>query len=670
MATGTWRAMQSTHLTEKMLHILDGLEHLAQGITIFDQHLKLVAWNSRFLQIYDYPEGLAFPGADFASFIAHNAAKGDYGPGDVDTLVAERVRIAREFRKHRLERALPDGTTIEIAGSPLANGGFVTTYTDITDVARQREMLRDEVAQKTAALQLSEARLKMIADEVPAGIAHIDRGMNILYANKRFAGAYGRQPSEVTGLHSSELLAARTLEESSAFFEQARRGAQVDFEMRIELPGQRFKDIRTLLRPERPSSGEVIGFYLVSIDVTRSKATMSALMRSQKMDALGRMASGISHDFNNLLTVILGNLTPLAEQLDDEALVEGFLVPAISAARRGSSLTSRLLTLARREQFDPEPTNICEAVEEISKLLVSSLPDGLKLEVVAGSDLPLALVDRAQLEMALLNMALNARDATKGRGRITIDTSAYTLHADEAHFFHMRAGEYIRIRFSDDGCGMSPELAEKIFEPFVTSKAAGSGSGLGLSMVYGFVRQSNGAIWVESAPDAGTKFTILLPSAELAADARVITRLPKPPPLPLPEQRDRDDKTPRLILLVEDDRDVRRTIRNKIARLGHHMVEAGTADEALDLLAQVEGIDIVVSDIDMPGSIDGIELANRLRGSQPRLPVILMSGNTRFLSAGAPSLGVPFLPKPFSVEDMRLALEQAIRATHDKEITP
>ena len=634
---------------EAVTHVLEGLEHLDQGITIFDQNLKLVAWNARFMKVYGYPERLAFPGADFASFIEHNARLGDYGPGDVAAQVAERVATARKFLPHRFQRTRSDGSTIEVAGNPLPNGGFVTTYTDVTEITRQRARLQALIEQTMRKLTESEERLALIADEVPAGIAHIDRELTILYANKRFAQAYQKRPSEIVGRNAHDVLHPRTMEESARFFEQVRRGVQVDFEMRLELPGGRFKDVRTLLRPEKPSSGEVIGFYLVSIDVTRRKATMAALARSQKMDALGRMASGISHDFNNLLTIILGNLVHFAEELKDGALIDEFLTPSISAARRGSALTKRLLTLARREHHDPVPTEIGEAITEICRLLESSIPATVIVEQRISPDLPLALVDRGQLEMAILNLALNARDATGGEGRVTIGLSPYVLPVEEAELLRIPAGDYVRIIFADDGCGMSPEQAERIFEPFYTSKAAGSGSGLGLSMVYGFVQQSNGAIWVESAPGKGASFTILLPSVALAA-AQETT--PAPSEADTAEAPEAAAPETGLVLLVEDDLDMRRTIRRKIAGIGYPLVEASDAAEALGLLQQVRDIAIVVSDIDMPGPLDGIDLARLVRRGFPAVQMVLMSGQATARLGDAELAGVPFLRKPFSAEDL------------------
>ena len=639
--------------------VLQGLGQLEQGITIFDAELKLVAWNEQFLKMYDYPAALAFEGADFASFIRYNAERGEYGPGDHDEQVARRVETARLFQRHSMERVRPNGMVLRVTGTPLPDGGFVTTYTDVTERRQQEARLQQLVAERTEALQHSEERLKLIANEVPAGIAHIDRDMRILYANRRFAAAYGKTPDEVKGVHASEVLHPRTLQESARFFEQARRGALVDFEMRIELPDGRFKDIRTLLRPAAPSSGEVIAFYLLSIDVTRRKATMSALMGAQKMDALGRMASGISHDFNNLLTVILGNLGPLADELGDGEMTREYLNPAIAAARRGSALTRRLLTLARREQYDPEPTDIVTAITEICTLLRASIPRSLHIVQKNRPDVPEAMVDRAQLEMALLNLAMNARDATEGQGRIVIETAAYELPAQEADLLHLPVGRYVRIRVSDDGCGMSPEQTERVFEPFYTSKAAGSGSGLGLSMVYGFVKQSNGAISVESAPGKGARFTILLPGVELRARPAP-PRLPAPampPPAAASTRQPEAAAAQPLILLVEDDRDVRHAIRRKIAALGHPLVEAACADEALDLLARIDAIGMVLSDVDMPGRMNGLDLACHLRISRPELRVIVMSGQAGLLASDqAACADVPMLRKPFSTAELAAAL--------------
>ena len=537
----------------------------------------------------------------------------------------------------------------------------MTTYTDVTETRRLQKKLQDLVRTRTQELSLSEHRLKLVADEVPAGIVHLDKEMTILYSNKRFARSYLKTPEEILGLHVNKVLSEKTLQETAHFFEQSRRGAIVDFDMRIDLPGNRTKDIRTLLRPETPSSGGVIGFYFVSFDVTRHKATMSALMRSQKMDALGRMASGISHDFNNLLTIILGNLVPLSEHLPDGTLVDEYLTPAISAARRGSSLTQRLLKLARREQFDPQPTDINRAVSEISKLLKSSLPKTLRINHIQSENVSMAYVDRAQLEMALLNFAMNSHDATNGTGDITITVTNHDLPTQEAELLHLAAGEYVKLTFSDNGCGMPANQIDQIFEPFFTSKASGTGSGLGLSMVYGFVRQSNGSIRVESTLEKGTTFSVLFPSVQLVdsdGNSKAASQFED-----LPEVACTPETDLPMVLLVEDDPDVRRIVRRKLAGIGYPLVEAESGAEALRLLDRIHEIGILLSDIRMPGGMDGNALASRVKAEFPKIGIVLMSGETNFNCAEDQS--IPFLRKPFEVEDLNHALN-AVKSRDDK----
>ncbi|NIY81309.1 PAS domain-containing protein [Celeribacter sp. HF31] len=547
----------------------------------------------------------------------------------------------------------PGGRNIELQLQTTEQGDSFVTLSDALEEVADRNRLQDLIATRTRQLIASEERLSLIANEVPAGIAHIDKDFTILYANKRFARAYRITPEQITGQNAYDVLHPDTMEHSSRFFEQARRGMLVDFEMRVKLPGNKFKDVRTLLRPDKPSAGEVIGFYLVSIDVTRRKATMSALMQSQKMDALGRMASGISHDFNNLLTVILGNLLPLSERSDSAAIREEFLEPAISAARRGSALTKRLVSLARREQFDARPTDIGEAIREIYSLLQSSIPSTLKINLTQKAPLSAAFIDRSQFEMSILNLALNARDATDGRGQIDIELEPYVLPAAEAEVSRLAPGNYVKIAFRDDGCGMSPDLAEKIFEPFFTSKT-GRGSGLGLSMVYGFVEQSNGAIYVDSTEGSGSEFTILLPSLEIAPEDYVGHVWPETEFCP----SDQNERVGALgiALIVEDDVDVRRALCRKVTSVGFTVLEASDAEEALDVIGVVQGITTVISDIDMPGAKNGIDLAHRLSAQRPELKVVLMSGKPKPSDKQVWPVAVPFLAKPFTQDELLSAV--------------
>lgn len=623
--------------------VRESLDHMGHGVTIFDSNLKLVSWNQGFLDLLSFPAELAFEGADFESFVRYNAKIGEYGEGDLEQQIAERVDAVRKFEPYVFERDSKNGRALRVAGSPLPSGGFVTIYTDVTENKTREKELEQKVAKRTNQLRLSEARLQLIADEVPAGIAHIDEDMNILFANKRFSRAYGRVPSDMIGKRCKDILHPKTLEHSSRFFEQARRGKMVDFEMEITLPSDHRREIRTYLRPECPSEGEVIGFYLLSLDVTKLKIANSALLQSQKMDALGRLSSGISHDFNNLLAIILGNLVPLKERLGDKNIVEEYVDPSISAARRGSNVTRRLLSLAKNESVNPSAVHVGQLIADMVELLQSTFPTDIEIVFDDVTSYPLAMVDPAQLEMALLNLFVNARDAIVDTGCLTITVEPEELGPSEAELHKLPVGSYIKIRVADDGVGITKDAQERIFEPFFTSKGSSGGTGLGLSMVFGFVRASNGTISVVSEPGHGTTFSILLPIAE----ATDVQRSPSPERT-VPENRSDNP----LVLLVEDDEAVRAIVRRQLNELGYPLIEAEDASVALDLFRSIPEIKLMLSDISMPGDMDGLALADRLSREDPRLGIVLMSGQRASLQDLGEAAPYPFLAKPFEKHDL------------------
>ena len=639
----------------------DVFQLINQGVTIFDDDLKLVFWNERFLELLEFPAELAFEGADFRAFMHHNAEQGEYGEGDIEELVEERVAIARRFQKHRLERTRPDGTVVEVSGSPLPNGGFVSIYTDIT-IQKKRELeLERQALERTEALASSEARLQLIANEVPAGIAHVDGDMNILFANRKFARAYGYRPEDIVGQNCDDVLHPQTMKDSQKFFEPARRGKVVDFEMKVRMPKDRIRDVRTYLRPEIAPEGQASSFYIVSVDVTRHKAATTALLSAQKMDALGRLSSGISHDFNNLLTIILGNLVPLEERIKDDQIHDEFLVPAISAARRGSSLTERLINIARQKPINPQATIADNSLSDVLNILRSSIPENIDLKVSLNAGQTCVRVDGSELETAILNMVVNARDAISGAGKIELSTEVITLSDDEASVLRIAEGAYLKITLSDTGQGISPRETEQIFEPFHTTKADVGGSGLGLAMVYSFVRQSNGSIWVESELSKGSTFTMILPTTEERARGTPFLSASSRAHLIADEKP--------LVLLVEDDPDVRKVVRRQLTDIGFSTLEADNAANAIELLEFVEGICAVVSDVIMPGDMNGIDLMNEIHKSRPDLSVVLMSGNqdeaAHFKTAKKKTT---LLRKPFSNSELLKALShvQPVLAEQDK----
>lgn len=634
-----------------------GLDQIDQGLTVFDSDLRMVAWNKRFLELLEFPDGLAHQGAAFEDFIRYNAERGEYGEDDIDAAVSRRVEQAKDFEPHDFERVRPDGRVIRVKGSPITGGGFVTIYTDVTQRRNQQILQEELIAERAEALRLSEERLRLIANEVPAGIAHVDKDLCIRYANDRFARAYGKTPDELIGCFCRDVLAKATLDFSAPFFEQTRRGGRVDFDMTLTLPSGQVREIRTFLRPEQPSRGEVIGFYLVSVDVTRQKQATAAMLQAQKMDAVGQMSSGIAHDFNNLLTVIIGNLSPLTERLAESELRRELVEPALKAARRGADLTRRLLAVARRQPLKPTAVDLGDTIGDLIKLLRPSLPDNIELHSHFRGRTHPAFVDGAQLEMALLNLAINARDALKGGGRIEFSTSIRQVNPELGQTLRIKSGNYVEISVCDNGPGMPEEISTKIFEPFFSTKSDGGGSGLGLSMVYGFARQSNGSIRVESSPGKGTVFHLLLPVAEETASFHWVDT-PEPPSSTQGDIRG-------LVLLVEDSEEVRNVVRRQLVELGHRIVEAETADEALELIDSLENIDMLISDVAMPGALSGIDLAHRVRMERPEIHVLLMTGHSGILESTSAEDDFFLLRKPFETVELADAIAaQTLRRGH------
>ncbi|MEX3009103.1 PAS-domain containing protein [Hoeflea sp. TYP-13] len=625
------------------------IEHIGQGITVFDDQLRLVACNAKFLELLDFPAELSKPGTEFAAFMRHNARRGEYGTGDVESLVRQRVEQAMKFEPHTFERTRPDGTILHVEGSPLPDGGFVTVYTDVTEERLREAWLEDRVAERTKALRENETRLRIIANEVKAGIAHLDKDLVFRFANARFSRAYGWREGDIIGRPADQILPQPVMAASGARFTQALSGVSVDFDLEIELADGRRKDIRTFLRPEFGSGGSVSGFYVLSIDLTRQKAADRTLAQAQKMEALGRMAAGIAHDFNNLLTIVLGNLSPLQDRLQDGELSKEYLDPAVGAARRGALLTERLLTLTRRQIHRASPIRARDAIEDVIAILTASLPESTELRSCGDGSDPWLKADRGQLEMALINLVVNANAALDGPGRITLSCDEAVLGSEQAQALRLSPGSFCRLKVKDTGRGMAPEEQRLIFDPFYSGRPE-RGAGLGLAMVFAFVEQSEGAIEVHSHPGRGTAFTLLLPRAE-PAQSRAPDRSVAATP---PEPRDGP------ILLIEDDKQVRRVLRRQLVSLGHAVLEAESAEDAEQLLAGVEGIWMVISDVALTGR-SGLAFAETLAADFPKLGVVLITGHgARPVKAAAP-VGVQVLQKPVSDEDLESAIARVRR---------
>jgi PAS domain S-box-containing protein len=378
----------------------------------------------------------------------------------------------------------------------------------------------------------------------------------------------------------------------------------------------------------------------------------AALRQSQKMEAVGQLTGGIAHDFNNMLAGVLAGLDLIKRRIDSGRFdgVERFMEASIASAQRAAGLTARLLAFSRKQSLDARPLDINALVVSLEDLFRRTLTESIRLRVVPGRNLSLVVADSNQLESALLNLVINARDAMPNGGELTVETSMAEL--DEAHLATepgMQAGRYVAIAVSDTGVGMSGDMLEKVFEPFYTTKPIGQGTGLGLSMIYGFARQSGGQVCLQSQPGQGTTVTIHLP----ANDAAGLEQAPAVGAV-------REGKG-QSVLLIEDDPSVRMMVRELLNELQYEVHEAPNADAALPILTSHCAIDLMLSDVGLPG-MNGRQLAEIARRHRPALPILFLTGYAENAAHRQDFLGegMAMMTKPFSLEALAGKIDEMI----------
>jgi NO-binding membrane sensor protein with MHYT domain/nitrogen-specific signal transduction histidine kinase/CheY-like chemotaxis protein len=382
----------------------------------------------------------------------------------------------------------------------------------------------------------------------------------------------------------------------------------------------------------------------VAVALAEKTEAEAALMRAQRLDALGRLTGGVAHDFNNLLTVVIGALDVILRNPENAPRRQRLGEAALIAARRGQRLTAQLLAFARQQPLQPEIRELNELIRQAEPLLRRAVSENVALRVRLCADKAVARIDPAQFEASLLNLIVNAVDASADGGEIVVETQLRTLAADEVA--GLAPGAYFCMSVADHGQGMSPDVIKRIFEPFFTTKPPGKGTGLGLSQVYGFVKQSGGEVAVDSTEGAGTQFQIYLPISA-AQPEQDHTEIGQHPAV----------MQPLSILLVEDDPSVAAVTEIMLVDFGHKVYRAANADEALRVLWSEAEVDVLFSDVVMPGGMNGVELAKQAVVQRPQLKVLLTSGFAgesldEWLSQGA----WPFLRKPFLSTELAAAL--------------
>lgn len=511
--------------------------------------------------------------------------------------------------------------------------------------------LETRVAERTRDLAASETRFRVIFDSTFQLMALLDREGRIREMNETALGFLGLGRAEAIGQRIQDLRCwpcAETRARVAAAITAAATGQAQRGEMAARAADGRLAPVQVSLRPVTAPEGGTAWLVAEGHDLTELKAAEARLRDAQKMEALGQLTGGVAHDFNNLLMVVLGNLGLLRKRLPPEPRLLRLLDGAQQGAERGAALTSRMLAFARRQELRPEPVDLAALVRGMGPLLERSAGPTVRVVLDLPNGLPPALVDANQLELALMNLAVNARDAMPQGGELAISLSvaeAPSANAPPGLGF----GTYLRLVIADTGAGMDAPTLARATEPFFTTKGAGRGSGLGLSMVQGLAQQSGGGLKLASGPGTGTTAEIWLPRTTNEAEAHPVAALG---PASL-------GATPRRVLVVDDDPLVAAGTAMMLEDLGHSATVATSANEALAQLMRDAAPDLVLTDYAMPG-MTGLELADRLRRDWPGLPVVLATGYAELATGAAPWL--PRLAKPYRQEALSALIDQLAQA--------
>jgi PAS domain S-box-containing protein len=562
---------------------------------------------------------------------------------------------------------------LDVRVYPARDGGLSVYFQDITERKRAEDALRllnetleAQVAQRTAELQDKEARLRTIFETsfTYQGLMTLDG--TLLDANATSLSGIGGKLEEVAGKpfwDTSWFTGTPGMPEIvRAAIPIVAGGETMRREIRVNLPvgGYRWFDFQ--MRPVRDRQGKIVAIVPEAVEVTLRRKAEEALRQAQKMESIGQLTGGVAHDFNNLLTIIMGNLEALQRQLKGptetivalERLVDG----AMRGAQRAASLTHRLLAFSRQQPLDPRPLDVGRLVAGMSDLLHRTIGEQIAVESVLAGGLWRTSVDANQLEIAIINLAVNARDAMPNGGYLTIETA--NVYLDEGSAGDQDGvvpGQYVMVAVTDNGSGMTPATLAKAFEPFFTTKDVGHGTGLGLSQVYGFVKQSRGHVKIYSELGDGTTVKIYLPrmhSEEVAAAEEAIPKA----------TLGRDTET---ILIVEDDDDVRRHTHMILIELGYNVVESPNGRAALEIIEQRADIQLLFTDVGLPGGMNGRKLAEEARLRRRNLRVLFTTGYARnaIVHDGRLDPGVQLITKPFTYAGLAAKIRDVLDARVD-----
>ena len=557
----------------------------------------------------------------------------------------------------------------DVAVSSIASGterSCLIHVSDVTMAIRRERYLRER----------QNARYDAVVAGAPDGILTMDGEGMIVHANPAAVLQFGYSEEELIGRNVAFLFESReswdrtwrrvwdeeVLRDSVEIVAHRKDGSAIH----VEISASRWKShtqsfVTAILRDvtERHAAAAALSDLNATLEQrveersARLLAAEEALRQSYKMEAIGQLTGGIAHDFNNLLQGIVGALNMVQKRVSEGRIsdIARFLKGALSSAERASALTHRLLAFSRRQPIDPRPVHLTQLVRSIEELLRRSLGESVRMSVRSNDDLWLVRCDANQLENAILNLAINARDAMPEGGRLSLATFNTTFGPEEASLRQLAAGDYVCLTVSDTGTGMSPEVQERAFDPFYTTKPIGQGTGLGLSMVYGFIRQSDGSVRIESQAGQGTAIEICLP--RFVGDLEQSIAIAAPPAAG-------HAGLDKVVLVAEDEDIVRLVVVEVLNDLGYKSLEAVDGPAALRILKSPQRIDLLITDIGLP-EMNGRQVVDLTRGERPDLKVLYMTGYAEMAASGDfLEKGMQIISKPFSMDKLSAKIRDVV----------